>query len=160
MTKGVVLEKEPFNEADQRVTVFTEGLGKIFATVKSGRKIVSKLSAHLEPGNFVQVRLVEKHSFHVTDALRLPRARAPLSVLKLLQTVAPEAARDYDLWGAVAAEPFSFRRLLDALGFDPRHAVCDVCGTGTPAFFSFRDTAYWCSACATGQEEYSRCPVV
>ena len=64
-TEGVVLDRVSSREADLRVTLYTRDLGKIIAKVKSGRAITSKLAPHLEPLNFVRLRIIEKNGFQV-----------------------------------------------------------------------------------------------
>ncbi|MDO8574288.1 MAG: recombination protein O N-terminal domain-containing protein, partial [bacterium] len=68
--EAIVLDREPSGETDNRFSIYAKGFGKIVARGKSTRKITSKLSGHLEPGNLVKVRLIEKNGLQVVDALK------------------------------------------------------------------------------------------
>ena len=62
---------EHFTEADSLITFYTKDFGKVVAKAKGAKRIVSKLSAHLEPLNFVLVRLIEGRGFQIADALTI-----------------------------------------------------------------------------------------
>ena len=62
---------EHFTEADSLITFYTKDFGKVGAKAKGAKRIVSKLSAHLEPLNFVLVRLIEGRGFQIADALTI-----------------------------------------------------------------------------------------
>ena len=68
---AIVLAVREHRESDRVVDLFTRDLGRIRARVPGGSKILSKFSAHLSVLNIVTVRLVQKHSFTVTDAVRV-----------------------------------------------------------------------------------------
>ena len=70
-TEALVLDKEDSGDLDARIILYTEDLGKITAKAKSVKRITSKLNGHLEPLNFIQVRLVEKNGFQIVDALTI-----------------------------------------------------------------------------------------
>ncbi|MDP2650779.1 MAG: recombination protein O N-terminal domain-containing protein, partial [bacterium] len=71
-TPGIVLDREPRNELDEAITIYTKDLGKVRAFTKSSRKITSKLSGHLTPGRLANIRLVERNKLQLVDALSLP----------------------------------------------------------------------------------------
>ncbi len=149
-TEAVVLKKEPANDTDLRVSLFTEALGKIRAKVRSGRKIVSKLAPHLEPLNIVSVRLVEKGGLTVTDALKIGALPGEnFEALGFLDEVLMPQSRDYRLWLAVKQNA-PVRELLGLLGFDPSFAACSVCGAGYPDYFHSADLIYLCRNCVPG----------
>ncbi len=156
VTEAIVLEREPMGELDLRITFFTRDFGKIVSKAKSARKVSSKLSPHLEPANFVKLRLIEKGGFQVADALRFgrlpPRDLPVLSLLCAFPTDAP----DLTLFTLLARGEASPRRVLAILGFNPSGAVCSSCGAGELHSFSLLDFNYLCSRCAQGATSRDR----
>lgn len=146
-TEAIVLDKEPAGEADLQVTLFTELLGKVTAKVTSGRKIISKLSGHLEPGNIARVRLAKTHSFHVADALTSGVLAGGVQILKVLRAMTLEGAPDPELWRVVRREEAGVLHVLKALGFDAALAVCELCSGGQPSHFVFAQSLYCCDDC-------------
>ena len=71
-TSAFVLGRENVSEYDSLVVLYTKDLGKVLARVTSGGKISSKLTPHLQVGNKVAVRLVERKIMRVADALSFP----------------------------------------------------------------------------------------
>ena len=146
-TEAIVLDKEPNGDLDARIVLFTKQFGKLVGKAKSARKITSKLAGHLEPGNLVQARLVEKSGLQVVDALkkdRLPNSPPDLYFLgRLLADAQPEP----DLWDSLVRGTFSLREALKVLGWDPDHASCATCGKGASAFHT-KNQEFFCSACA------------
>lgn len=160
ITEAIVLDREGIGEADSRLVLYTEKFGRVFARATSARKIVSKLSAHLEPLTRLTVRLVEKRAafgngprFQVTDAVTRGRLAVPLQLLRVVRELTPEGEGDPALWHALthSAEPVSFVAVLAALGFDPRHAACAECDEKNPAYFSLVNCRYVCRACVFEQ---------
>lgn len=147
LTRAIVLDKEPVKEIDQRVTLFTELLGKISANVTSGRKITSKLSGHLEPGNIVQVRLAKTHAFQVADALKQGVFPGNIQALKVLRAMTLEGAPDPELWDVAMRVAPSAHMILKSLGFDAEHAACELCSEGKPSYFIFAQSLYCCDDC-------------
>lgn len=47
-TRGIILKRKKYGEADRLLTIYTEKKGKITAIAKGSRKILSKLGGHLE----------------------------------------------------------------------------------------------------------------
>ncbi len=149
-TEALVLDKEIFGELDQRVFLYTQLLGKIAAKVRSGRRITSKLSPHLEPLNFVQVRLIEKNGFQIADALRISRLPVQVrnfKILKLIKASVFDGHPDLQLWSLLKKNIASELTVLKLLGFDYALAVCQICGNPKPEIFSFRDSDYFCKRC-------------
>lgn len=58
-TKGIILKRHHYNEADRILTVLTRKKGKIRAIAKGVRKPLSKLGCHLEPFYEVDFMLAE-----------------------------------------------------------------------------------------------------
>lgn len=99
-TEALVLDKQDLGELDARVFLFTEKLGKVRAKITSARKITSKLSSHLEPLNWIKVRLVErKNDFQVADALRIGKfPDTEIAGLELIKELGAENQPEPHLW--------------------------------------------------------------
>ncbi len=154
---GIVLDKLPFKEQDVTCVLYTEELGRIRATAHGGRKITSKLSAHLEPLNVSQIRLVGGVlteggglRFSIADALTLYRLDAGFfPLINMVARMTPWQEPDPDLWQLlIAGGPLpSGRQLLSVLGFDPQNARCELCGQSGVTYFIFDGFFYTCAAC-------------
>ena len=70
-TKAIVLAKKTAGDADGRVALYTEELGKIDVIAKGLKKITAKLSHHLEPMNLIQCSIVSANNKHLTSALSI-----------------------------------------------------------------------------------------
>lgn len=148
VTDALVIAREPFREADLRVTFFTENFGKLSAKVKSGRNIVSKLGPHLEPLNFARIRLIEKNGFLVADALRIKQfSKERMPVLSLISAILPETDPDPELWSLLYGGEANSNSVLSLLGFDPEFAACVSCNAPKPGWFSTIDLEYRCASC-------------
>jgi len=64
-TLAIVLKKQPLNENDLRITLYSPDLGKIYATAKGGRKITSSMGGQVETFNICQFQLY-KSTFRYT----------------------------------------------------------------------------------------------
>jgi len=159
LTNALVLDIEDASESDKVVYLFTKDLGKVKVKAKSARKITSKLSGHLQPLNFVKVRLVEKNGFQITDALVLDRVKASsvaLAVLDFIKEMTYELQPDKNLWTLIKKtfqnlknnKKISYRPLIEALGFSPEFAGCDVCGSKKVVYFSKTEQVFLCEKCA------------
>lgn len=156
VTEAVVLDKVDLGELDSRVYLFTKELGKITAKIKSGRKITSKLASHTEPLNLVTVRIVDKNSPQLIDAL-ISKKGVPgktfFKIAALVRDIAPEGQYDRNLWELLlslvngGAKAGDFSGALKILGFDPMHAKCNNCLKGSPDFFSIKDLVFYCKNC-------------
>jgi len=147
-TQAVVLDKLPHKEQDMRVMLYTQELGKVAAKVQSARKITSKLNGHLEPGNVVAVRIVEKGGLQVVDALTLRRLPANnLLVLRLVHDLTGEWEPDPMLWAAAINEQTTEPQMLQLLGFDVSHATCGICERRDTLKFSAIALNYFCLSC-------------
>ena len=69
-TKAIVIKRQAFNESSGRVIVFTEKFGKQDLIARGLKKLDSKLAAHLEPLNFIDLMIVKgKHYDYVGSAI-------------------------------------------------------------------------------------------
>lgn len=156
VTEAVILDKVDLGEQDLRVHLFTKDFGKITAKVKSGKKITSKLAAHTEPLNLAIVRIVDKNSPQLIDALSVKKGvsgKIAFKTLSLIRDISPESQPEPELWDFLMdlinreAEENDFSTALRILGFDPLHAKCDNCLRGLPDLFSVRDLTFYCKNC-------------
>ncbi len=147
LSEAVVLGVYPNGDMDSRISLFTKKFGKLTAKAKSARKITSKLAGHLQPGNVVQARLVEKGGLQAVDALKSSRLDAPLSNLFFLDRLLAETEPDLELWQAVTDGKWDWRRILRILGWDAAEASCGICGKKPECFYP-EQQEFFCRSCA------------
>ena len=147
--EAIVLGKRFSGDCDNRYALFTRRFGKVSARAKSARKITSKLAGHLEPGNVIRVRLIEKNGLQIADALKETRLEVALEDLSLLSDLLPEGEAEPALWAHCRAGIFAWRNILRVLGWDPEYATCAACGS--PEIFSFHipGQEFFCRHCAS-----------
>lgn len=145
--EAIVLSKEPQGELDERVSVFTKNSGKFTAKVKSSRRITSKLSPHLEPGNKIRIRLVEKSNLQVVDALKQARLSPPPHFFYLLSRVLPEGEPEKELWNLLSEGNYDWKAILSVLGWDPGEGSCERCGKTALASFHIMSQNFFCGLC-------------
>lgn len=147
-SEAVVLEIEPQGELDSRFSIFTKRFGKLKARGRSARKILSKLSPHLQPGNLVLARFVEKKGLQVVDALKQGRIETAVDELYKLEKLLNEEEVDLELWNVLAGK-FTWKKALAVLGWDPEHAWCFVCGTKKVNGFNLKAHDFSCPSCTS-----------
>ncbi len=158
LSEAVVLDHIPNGNLDGRFVFLTKRFGKLTAKAKSVRKITSKLSGHLQPGNLVQVRMIEKNGLQVVDALKKFRlhsasfggqARPQLSLqeLRFLGEILSEAEPEFVIWEMLVGGGFSWGNVLKILGWDPNFASCGLC-SGSAGVFHPRTQEFFCKECA------------
>lgn len=172
-TEALVLDKKDNGELDAVVVFYTENFGKISAKAKSLKKITSKLSGHLEPLNFVNIRLIEKNGFQVVDALTTERLsglrkdaekiKKCLKISRFVEEMTFDGQKDGRIYLALKKilqerrgdfdERPVFRFLLKILGFDPEFASCSLCGKENPAAFVKEDALFLCGGCSSKIKE-------
>ena len=62
-TKAIILRREPFNENDSRVFVYTENFGKLNLVARGTQKLSSKLASHIEPLNLCEAMIVKGKNY-------------------------------------------------------------------------------------------------
>ncbi len=148
--RAIVLEVLPRGNSDARVILFMEKMGKLLARAQSLRKITSKLASHLQPGNLVRVRVIEKGNLvQVVDALKIGKVSADLEKLHLLSGLLADNQPEDKLWQEVAKDGLSWREILKLLGWDPDHAACHICGHVKVASFHVRSQDFFCGECSS-----------
>ena len=148
LSEAVVLSREPSGDLDSRFSVFTKRFGKLVGKAKSARKITSKLAGHLEPGNLVFLRIVEKSGLQIVDALKQERAALSHYDLHCLDRLLGEGEPDPALWQLISRD-FGWRKALSLLGWDAREARCETCGKRDPLWFDLGGQRFFCEACAS-----------
>ncbi|MBI4022714.1 DNA repair protein RecO [Candidatus Berkelbacteria bacterium] len=111
-TRGIVLGRRVYGEADRILTLLTPGLGKIVAIAKGSRRMTSKLGGHLELFYVVDWVLAEGRTWHVVTgadtaqdfpALRetLETVRQASHVAHLVNRLVPEGEAHPDIYRLV-----------------------------------------------------------
>ncbi|MEK7093754.1 MAG: recombination protein O N-terminal domain-containing protein [Patescibacteria group bacterium] len=145
-TPAIILRREVRGECDERISFFSRGLGKMTARTVSSRKILSKLSPHLEPGNLATLRLIEKNDLSIVDALKEKNLAWQLSNVFHLNNLLSENDTDPELWHLLSGTP-SWKKILRILGWDPQEASCEECSGTAPRYFDTRTQHFLCSDC-------------
>ena len=163
-TSAFVLGRENKNNQDILFTLYTKDLGKIKAIAKSARKITSKLTGHLTQGKIVNVRVVDKGSFQLLDALSSGQRCADSEIIKFLRfldNMTPYNQSDLHVWH-IAREiisrcqigPIVYGELLRVMGFaspsPSAFPACVQCGgekSPTTLFYT-PDLVFLCSNCS------------
>lgn len=160
-TEAIVLGARPIREHDRMVDLYTKSLGKVSVKVHGGRKILSKLSPHLDVLNLVKARLIQKKQFTLADVItedrfslireNSKRFSLGLNLLFLLKSVLPDHSPDLAFWhhlsralkkGSINGEFF-----LKLLGYDPFLADCEVCREKDIRFFNLKNQSFFCLRC-------------
>ncbi|MEX2436723.1 MAG: recombination protein O N-terminal domain-containing protein [Candidatus Paceibacterota bacterium] len=161
ITDAVVLLNQPQNDIDRSIVLLTKELGVIRAKAISGSKMTSKLSPHLNPLNLVKVRLINKNSFIVADALtenNFKNIREDESKLKnaleslfLIQFLTPQETPDDNLWNEVVdglkLESINKSNILTVLGYSPELSTCFECNSKETEHFLYEDQIFACNNC-------------
>ncbi len=70
-TRGVVIKRINYDEADKILTIFTERFGKIKVMAKGVRRISSKLAGNLEPYNLIDLQLHQGKTFFIVTGAEI-----------------------------------------------------------------------------------------
>ncbi len=103
--KGVVLRKKRLKEKDLQVILFTEEQGKILAFAKGVQKITSRRLSHLDTGNLIKARVIQKGDFYYLSETSLISGFSSIKenlrkisdfffVLKIIEKLSPERQKD------------------------------------------------------------------
>ena len=157
-TPGIVLDREPRNELDEAIIIYTKDLGKVRAFTKSSRKITSKLSGHLTPGRLANIRFVERNKLQLVDALSFPppsELKDLLPFLHFVNKITPYGDADLGLWYMIEEivegarfSPAIYRHLVERLGFFGEEAYCHYCEKNISNFFNLPETTILCAGCS------------
>ncbi len=147
VAQAIILDREPQRDMDSRVSFLTEQFGKLVGKATSARKITSKLAAHLEPGNLVHVRFVEKKGLQIVDSLKVRRVGATAPDLHALNQLLGEGESEPELWQLLKGRNFTWPEALRILGWDPRQSGCVQC-RGVSAAFYLAHQELFCRPCS------------
>lgn len=165
-TPAVVLDRRVKNAKDLQVTLYTKELGKISAIAKSMRKITSKLAGHMQIGNVVDVRVIDRGSFQLIDGLSRKSACKDEEVLRFLSFIDAMTTYhqvDIRLWYTLNEvmdrcqfSPAVYRYFLQIMGFGQEvkedSTVCGRCRKDKQGlvYFYAPDIIFLCSSCLQG----------
>ena len=144
VTPVLVLARYPHGELDLRFSLFTRDLGRLVATAISARKVTSKLAPHLQEGGASSVRLIEQKGVRVVDALTIKTGVRTLEECLVLDRLLPENVAEPEVWALATARRMDWDATLAALGWDPAHGTCRVCGKA-PRAFVIRSQDFLCA---------------
>jgi recombinational DNA repair protein (RecF pathway) len=153
-TEAVVLGLKPVGLSDRIVNLYTKDFGRLEAKVVAARKITSKLSPHLEEGNLIEARLIEKNRFILADVVlkkRFGKNLAVFEILFLLKSLLPELVSDLRLWHGLVQglqkENLDKKIFLKFLGYNTVFAKCENCESSEIGHFSTIDQTFLCRGC-------------
>lgn len=161
-TEAIVLNVSLIDDYDYLVEFFTKEFGFLKARVLSGRKILSKLSPHLDVLNLVELRLVEKKQIIVADALlkdRFSNLRENYSILEnflnlifFFRKLVLFSQKDLKLWywliKTLKNQKIDYKEFLKILGYDFKLAKCYLCSRKYVSYFYIIDQVFLCYDCA------------
>lgn len=176
-TKAIILKREPFREADTKVTVYSLEKGKLHLVARGAKKISSKLAGHLEPINFVDLMVVRGKQLDYAGSAKaldcfgrmkndFDRIMQAGKILKILDRMVEIGDRDENIFSllleslAKLDDPeisnhgllpafFSFK-LVSFLGYKPDLYSCAVCKTKLKPgnnFFNYERNGLVCERC-------------
>jgi DNA repair protein RecO (recombination protein O) len=148
VVQAVILDREPQRDFDSRVSFFTEKFGKLSGKATSTRKITSKLAGHLEPGNLVHLRFVEKKGLQIVDSLKVRSLKVGVPDLHALNQILAEGEPEPELWQILKGNAFEWNSVLRVLGWDPRGSNCIEC-QGESAAFYLAHQEIFCLQCSS-----------
>lgn len=162
VTEGIVLEIKKHREKDRLVNVYTKDRGRILARVVSGQRMTSKLTPHLDVLNHIQVRVVKKNSYTLTDVVTKDRflklrsskekLKQALSALYVIKKVVPVLTPDIHMWKYVLSGlnegRLEYKIVIKMLGYDIEWASCGICEKEKAKRFAIDGHVGICEACA------------
>lgn len=161
LTDAVVLNLKSYREHDRFVDLYTKNFGRLGIKVPAGRKILSKLSQHLDIGNFIKAKFVQKSQLTLVDALAekkfrflkndIARTALFFRLLFLIRTITPEAVPDLPFWHfllrSLHEEKLDPKNFLKLLGYSPALAECDNCRSREINSFYVSAQIFLCRRC-------------
>lgn len=152
-TKGIILRREVCRENDSRVFVYTQDFGKLELLARGTQKLSSKLAAHIEPLNLIDLMVIKgKKRDYLGSAIAcncyveikndLDKIAVIGRVLNLFNRLVREGEIDQALFSllldflevfsqskkpAALLENFFILKLLDTLGYRPELFHCLNC---------------------------------
>lgn len=161
ITRAIVLGFEGKKEHDKMFDLYTENFGRIRVKSPGGRKILSRLSPHLDAADLTTVKIIEKNNLTLVDSLaegEKPKEKmnaaffaGMLRALSIVKRFSPEGLPDPDLWNfledSLRRREIDLRNLLVHLGYGSEHASCEECGSRPVAVFDESTQEFFCETC-------------
>jgi len=127
-TKALVLSRRPYREADSHVTVYTIDHGKMDLIARGSQKLGSKLAAHVEPLNLIDLMVISgRQRYYAGSAISrdcfadikgdLKKVMLAGQALSLLNRLVKEAETDQGLFDLLLGFLQVFRGLEESLEF-------------------------------------------
>jgi len=162
VTDAIVLGDAPTKEHDRAFDCYTEQLGRITIRAVSGMKSKSKLAPHCALMKLVRLRVIEKNTFTLADAIAedtfvderdsLEIKNQAIYFLFAIKHLTPKEVSDSRLWNFILQsfqeKNFSIRNLLAISGYDPALSLCGICGIEAPECFSVESYEFFCANCS------------
>jgi DNA repair protein RecO (recombination protein O) len=185
-TRGIIIKRRNFGEADRILTIFTKNRGKISAIAKGVRKTLSKLGGHVELFYVVDLILSEGRNFDIVTGAEIienfPNLRNNIKLAEQSYYIAEltdklvndssEASEIYDLLYKTLESvnnknnPLALRYfelwLLSELGHKPETDLCAKCRNDLNArelFWSNELGGVVCKDCKTSVNNSERIDV-
>ncbi len=175
-TRGVVIKRLNFNEADKILTIFTDRLGKIKAIAKGVRKISSRMAGSLEPYNLLELEMHQGKTFYIVTGARIIENHSfdrdrklsmqAVYVAEIIDKIFEEEEKNIDAFELfiktlkIISEDknrlilLSYElKILDQAGFKPDFYHCFKCKKKLKPddnYLSENDGLILCSLCAQG----------
>ncbi len=187
-TKGIIIRKVDFGEADRIVTVLTEDFGKIDCIAKGARRLKSKFSGRLELFSHVLLTCFQGKTLaclneaellgSLTETKELDRHRVRFYMAelthKLIQPEQELTGAYHLLEEALAALEGTLKyetvlqtyliKLLTLSGFLPPWNHCSSCNESlkieSPIYSSVQDNHVLCPMCASASDPLLKSPLV
>jgi len=163
ITEAIVIKTRNLKDKDQTADLFTRNHGRLDAIIRSGKKITSRLSPHLEAGSIAVIRITEEKSRTITDALSIHNTNSTHALINTLETcffldrMIPYNTPDQKLYEDIKIHIMDEKRpgrlLLSRLGYDPKNATCKVCESTHCAVFDLKTHHFFCLRC--GKNKHS-----
>jgi DNA repair protein RecO (recombination protein O) len=175
-TQGIIIARRDFSEGDRIFWILTQDLGLIQALAKGVRKILARLSGHLELGNQVQLQLYKGRTFYtiieaqVEDSFfylkdDLSRASLIYHFFELVKVFLPLEQRQTQIYHLLisclkalgcqsqpAVKIYFELKFIIHLGFGPEFYKCAFCNQKLKPdsnFFSFPQGGILCQSCSS-----------
>lgn len=183
-TRGIVLRRRDFDEADRLLTVLTRDRGKVTLLAKGARKIASRKAAHVDLFRQVDLLVHQGRNFGIVSQAEatemyaglgedLQRVAAAHYVAELVDTLLIEGddtAGVYELtaaallWLSEGDDPRLCQRyfelhLLDLVGYRPQLYRCLGCDTWVEAVdnrFDIIAGGLYCPTCCEHSQQHGR----
>jgi DNA repair protein RecO (recombination protein O) len=152
-TRGIILRRRAYGEADRILTILTPGLGKLTAIAKGARRLSSKLGGHMELFYVVDWVLAEGRTWYVVTGAEVVESHQHLYqslksveqasyLARLVDRLAPEDSEQNRMYTLLTEGLLNLEfensslvlrqvewQLLLAAGLDPELRACSHCGS-------------------------------